>query len=69
MVENVLAEKLGLPEIVPAGLSKQVAEKITKRLGFDVERWAETRARNIRQGIEPEPRFYGYKKVDDGGGL
>jgi len=69
MVENVLAEKLGLPEIVPASLSKQVAEKLTNRLGFDIERWAETRARNIRQGIEPEPYFYGYKKVDEGGEL
>jgi len=69
MVENVLAEKLGLPEIVPADLSKQVTQKLADRLGFDIERWAETRARNIRQGIEPEPDFYGYKQVDEGGEL
>ena len=65
IVENVVAEKLGLPPVAPPVLSKQAAERFTKQVGFDIERWAETRARNIRQGIEPEPKFFAYKKVDE----
>lgn len=64
MAEQVVAAKLSLPEIVPPELSRQVADILASKLGFDIEKWAETRARNIRQGIEPEPDFYGYKRVD-----
>ena len=64
VVENVVAAKLGLPDVVPPELSAQVADLLANKLGFDIEKWAETRARNIRQGVEPEPNFYAYKKVD-----
>ena len=65
VAEHVVAVKLGLPEIVPPELSRQVADLLANQLGLDIEKWAEIRARNIRQGIEPEPNFFGYKKVDE----
>jgi hypothetical protein len=65
VAENVVAAKLGLPEVAPPELSSQVADLLANQLGFDIEKWAETRARNIRQGIEPEPDFFAYKKVDE----
>jgi len=65
-VEGVLADKLGLPPIVSPELLKQVIAVLNEKLGFDIERWAEIRARNIREGIEPEPYFFGYKRVDEG---
>lgn len=68
LVEQVLAEKLGLPQILSSEQSREFISKLTNQLGFDIEKWAETRARNIRQGIEPEPDFYGYKRVDENGG-
>lgn len=66
VAEHVIAEKLGLPKILPPEQSRQVIELLTDQLGFDIEKWAETRARNIRQGIEPTPDFFGYKRVDEG---
>ena len=68
LVEQVLAEKLGLPKILSPEKSKELASRLTNQLGFDIEKWAETRARNIRQGIEPEPDFYGYKRIGENGG-
>lgn len=68
LVEQVLAEKLGLPQILSSEQSRELISRLTSQLGFDIEKWAETRARNIRQGIEPEPDFYGYKKIDENGG-
>ena len=68
LVEQVLAEKLGLPQILSSEQSKEFISRLTNQLGFDIEKWAETRARNIRRGIEPEPDFYGYKRIDDNGG-
>jgi catechol 2,3-dioxygenase-like lactoylglutathione lyase family enzyme len=64
VAEHAITVKLGLPEMLPPEESRQVIELLTDQLGFDVEKWAETRARNIKQGIEPEPDFYGYKRVD-----
>ena len=66
IAEHVLAIKLELPEIVSPEQSKQVIKLLTSRLGLDVEKWAETRARNIKSGIEPTPNLYGYKWVDEG---
>jgi len=68
LVEQVLAEKLGLPQILSSEQSKEFISRLTNQLGFDIEKWAETRARNIRRGIEPEPDFYGYKRIDENGG-
>jgi len=65
VAENVVAAKLGLPEIAPPELSAQVTDQLANQVGFDIDRWAETRARNIRQGIEPEPDFFAYKKLDE----
>jgi len=68
LVEQVLAEKLGLPQILSSEQLREFIGRLTNQLGFDIELWAETRARNIRQGIEPEPDFYGYKRIDENGG-
>jgi len=64
LVESILAKELGFPDIhAPSDLDK-LCNLLEKRLGFDIKRWAEIRARNIRQGIEPMPYFYGYKEVE-----
>ncbi len=65
VVEHAIAVKLGLPEIVSPEQSRQVIELLTDQLGLDIEKWAETKARNIRQGIEPTPDFFGYKRVNE----
>ena len=64
LAEQVIANKLGFPEIIRPEELKQLIAKLTDMYGFDIEKWAETRARNIRQGVEREPNFYAYKKVD-----
>lgn len=66
IAEHAIAAKLELPEIVPPEQSRQVIKLLADQLGFDVEKWAETRARNIKSGIEPIPNLYGYDWVDEG---
>jgi len=64
LAEQLIADKLGFPEIIRPEELKQLIAKLTDMYGFDIEKWAETRARNIKQGVEREANFYAYKKVD-----
>ena len=61
----MITDKLGLPEIIHPEELKRLIAKLTDMYGFDIGRWAEMRARNIRQGIEPEPDFYCYTREGD----
>jgi len=65
LVESILAKELGFPDICAPEDFAKMCSLLTEQLGFDIKKWAEVRARNIRQGIEPMPNFYGYKRVED----